>query len=91
MPMEHRFQWLQDKDIGAMTAGWNYLVGEDGPTAAHLYHYTMGLPGIEHYADDHGSWKWHKQFLRAMECAGEAPADMVERAEERIGSVTEVA
>lgn len=81
----HRFKWLDDSDIGALSAGWNYLVGEQGPSNAHLYHFTLGVPGIEHYNDCIASWKWHAALIGAMQCAGENPAAMVERAEERVG------
>jgi len=83
----HRLKWLPDSDIGELSPGWNYLVREAGPAAAHLYHYTCGVPGIKHYANDHGSWKWHTALLRALTCAGEDPVDMVKRAEERVGAV----
>lgn len=81
----HRFQWLAESDIGTLSAGWNYLVGEQGPSNAHLYHFTLGLPGIEHYNDCIASWHWHKALLRSLQCAAEDPAQMVERAEERVG------
>lgn len=81
----HRFQWLAESDIGTLSAGWNYLVGEQGPSNAHLYHFTLGLPGIEHYNDCIASWHWHKALLRSLQCASEDPAEMVERASMRVG------
>jgi len=54
----HRFCWLEDAEIGALPAGWNYLVGH---SPAHvdpgLVHFTDGvpdMPGYEHaeYADE---------------------------------------
>lgn len=81
----HRFQWLADKDIGELLPDWNYLVGEYPPLSPALLHFTLGIPGIKHYADDHGSWKWHSSFLRMLECAGEDPSDVVARAQERVG------
>lgn len=82
----HRFEWLGEGDIGALSAGWNYLVGEQGPSNAHLYHFTCGIPGIDHYSDCIASWQWHQALLRALQCPGEDPAEMVERASERIGA-----
>lgn len=83
----HRFQWLNDAQIGDLPQWWNYLVGEDGPCQASLYHHTLGVPGIKHYADTYSSWKWHKELLGALACAGEEPVAMVERAVERIGAI----
>ncbi len=81
----HRFEWLQDKDIGALPEQWNHLVGESAPAGPALYHFTLGIPGIAHYADDTGSWKWHLALKNALECAGEGASAMVKRAEDRIG------
>lgn len=67
----HRFQWLTDDELGGLPSQWNHLVREDPPGPAFLYHYTLGIPGIRHYANDYGSWKWHAALLRATECAGE--------------------
>ena len=83
----HRFEWLRDKDIGALPTNWNHLVGEYPPSSPSLYHYTLGVPGIKHYADDSGSWKWHVALTQALRCAGECPSEMVKRAEERVGAI----
>jgi len=81
----HRLQWLKDDDIGSLFPTWNYLVGEEAPSSARNYHYTLGVPGIAHYADDHASWHWHQKLLKTLECAGEDPVDVVTRAAKRIG------
>lgn len=83
----HRFAWLPDSEIGEISPGWNYLVGEQAPSNAHLYHYTLGVPGIPHYADWHASWHWHSALLRMLECANEDPVGMVRRSQERVGAV----
>jgi len=83
----HRFQWLEDTNISSLFHGWNCLVGEDSPSSAAVYHYTLGVPGIKHYADGHASWHWHKELLSALECAGEDPVSAVKRAQERIGDI----
>lgn len=80
----HRFEWLTE--VGELSAGWNYLVGEQAPSSAHLYHYTLGVPGMKHYAQDHGSWKWHTSLLRMLECAKEDPVEMVKRSQDTVGS-----
>lgn len=82
----HRLTWLKDAEIGELSAGWNYLVGEHAPSNAHLYHYTLGVPGIKHYTDWSGSWKWHTALLRMLECANEDPVGMVRRSQERVGT-----
>lgn len=83
----HRFQWLQDSDIGELPQDWNHLVGEYPPASPSLYHFTLGVPGIRHYMNDHGSWKWHSALIRALQCAGEEPSRMVGRAEEKVGAI----
>lgn len=81
----HRLGWVADKDIGELPTDWNHLVGEYPPAGPNVYHYTLGVPGLKHYADDTGSWKWHVCLRNALECAGEIPSEMVKRAEERVG------
>ena len=83
----HRFSWLRDDQIGALPADWNHLVGEDPPGPAHVYHHTLGVPGLKHYADDPASWHWHSALLRSLNCCGEDPVRMVTRAQERIGEL----
>ena len=83
----HRFSWLKDDQIGELPVGWNHLVGEDPPGAASLYHFTLGEPGIKHYADDYESWRFHAHLLGALECAGEKASEMVKRAEDRQGAI----
>lgn len=81
----HRFGWLRDDQIGSLPQDWNYLVGEHPPGPALLRHYTLGVPGIKHYADDHGSWEWHRFLVSSLECGGEVASQMVKRAEDRVG------
>jgi lipopolysaccharide biosynthesis glycosyltransferase len=83
----HRLAWLDDKYIGALPVQWNMLVGEDPPGPAFVHHFTLGVPGMKHYADDTASWHWHGNLLMALQCAGEKQSDMVSRAEERIGEL----
>ena len=81
----HRFKWLKDEQIGELPTDWNHLVGEYPHGPAKLYHYTLGISGIKHYADDSGSWKWHKALIDSLECAGEDATAMVKRSHERVG------
>lgn len=55
----HRFAHLTDDEIGSLPAEWNWLVEEMPPNDdAKLYHYTLGVPGIEHYRDCDHADKW---------------------------------
>lgn len=81
----HRFSWLQPEEIGELPSDWNYLVDEVAPSNAHLYHYTLGVPGLKHYADCRNSWHWHRGLMGMLECAGEDATQMVKRSEERVG------
>jgi len=62
----HRFQWLEDAQIGGLPLGWNYLVGwntkEQCPEPKAV-HFTEGIPGIHpgHDADEYAS-----EWLRAV-------------------------
>ena len=80
----HRLSWLKDEEIGELPATWTYLVREQAPASAALYHYTLGIPGLAHYADDYGSWHWHTHLLSALSCAGESAVGMVSRSKERM-------
>ena len=64
----HRFQWLDDSEIGALDPEWNWLAGwyqepQDGAPKA--IHYTEGGPWFKEYrrCDYHKVWK---QYLREM-------------------------
>lgn len=57
----HRFGWLEDKHIGELPIEWNWLPQEHGDNPnAKLIHYTAGIPGFKHYADDPMSNEWHR-------------------------------
>jgi hypothetical protein len=80
----HRFEWLYEHEVGELPIGWNYLVGEEPPASANLYHHTLGVPGIGHYSAWHASWHWHEALLHALECAGEDPVAMVKRSKDAV-------
>ena len=75
----HRFEWLQDEEIGELPDHWNRLIGEEVGGGS-LLHYTLGVPGFGHYARCEYSEPWHAALLDAMEIAGESPRQIVERA-----------
>ncbi len=49
----HRFNWLNDSEIGELDKGWNYLEGWYAPQYDKLkaIHYTLGGPWFEHKMD----------------------------------------
>lgn len=45
----HRFNWLQDHEIGNLPHQWNYLVGHYHDGGAKAVHYTLGTPFMPGY------------------------------------------
>lgn len=61
----HRFQWVKDDRIGELPKEWNWLVGEyEKNDEAKLYHYTLGAPCLNEYADCDHSGLWFENALR---------------------------
>lgn len=63
----HRFSWLEDSEIGAVSHEWNWLVNWyneplDGKPKA--IHYTEGGPWFEKYQDCEYSADWYKVSSR---------------------------
>jgi hypothetical protein len=57
----HAFYWLHESHIGALPAGWNYLVGvsaELPPDQVKLAHYTLGVPDIAGHEHDAFADEW---------------------------------
>lgn len=67
----HRFQWLEDQQVGELPAQWNALSGEQDIGAASLVHFTLGSPGFKHYATCDGARHWHKARANASHMIGE--------------------
>lgn len=77
----HRFQWLNDSEIGGLPREWNHLVGEYPENhKASLYHHTLGSPGFSYYANCESSRRWNSTLLNALHMSGERPGEMVRRA-----------
>ena len=56
----HRFGWLEDAQIGALPADWNWLADEYGENAsAKLLHWTAGIPGFAAYRGAPHAAEWH--------------------------------
>ncbi len=64
----HRFSWLQDDQVGALPAEWNWLAIEypDNPQAK-LVHYTLGTPCLSDYAKTEMAEDWHATYRRAVQ------------------------
>ncbi|KAL6996911.1 hypothetical protein U1Q18_007036 [Sarracenia purpurea var. burkii] len=72
----HRFQWLDDHEIGAVPFVWNFLVGHnkyvesDPGTFPKAIHYTLGGPWFESWKDCEFADLWIKEmeeYKKAME------------------------
>jgi len=68
----HRFQWLEDDEIGDIPAEWNWLASEYEPSSkAKLIHYTLGTPCFDSYKNSEMAEGWHSTFDRTTEGMGE--------------------
>lgn len=76
----HRFDWLNDDEIGDLPSEWNQLVGEHEDRGAKLYHYTLGVPGFYHYMRCDNNREWNRTLMNTLRLEGERPEEMVRRA-----------
>jgi lipopolysaccharide biosynthesis glycosyltransferase len=67
----HRFQWVNDDQIGELPAEWNRLAMEQDISDASLVHYTCGSPGFSHYQHCDGADHFHRARKNAMHMIGE--------------------
>lgn len=67
----HRFQWVNEKQIGALPVEWNALSMEQDISCASLVHFTLGSPGFKHYQHCDGARHWHKARKNANHMIGE--------------------
>lgn len=64
----HRFKWLDDELIGELPRTWNHLVGEyEHSVNARLAHFTLGIPGFQHYSEADYSREWKETLTNALE------------------------
>lgn len=62
----HRFTWLNDEEIGDLPASWNHLVGEQPFNQdVKLAHFTLGIPGFEHYKQVDYADEWIENLKAA--------------------------
>ena len=65
----HRFQWLDDYDIGELPVEWNWLPDEFGENKnASLLHFTLGAPCFHDYAETSMASEWHKERIYTQHC-----------------------
>lgn len=64
----HRFNWLDDKEIGEIDIKWNWLALEyEEKDDINLIHYTIGTPCFEEYSNKPFSSYWKKSFFNSLE------------------------
>lgn len=58
----HRFCWLNDRDIGELPAGWNWMQGITAPDVTpEIVHYTAGGPWLPEYRDCAFADQWDRE------------------------------
>lgn len=68
----HRFNWLNDSQIGSLPKEWNHLVGEYEPNPeAKIAHYTLGTPCFPEYMNQEFSDEWRRYYAEAVSCGME--------------------
>ena len=64
----HRFNWLNDDEIGNIDKRWNWLAMEyEEEKDINLIHYTIGTPCFKEYSNGPFSSYWNKSFLDTLE------------------------
>ena len=64
----HRFNWLNDDEIGNIDKKWNWLAMEyEEEKDINLIHYTIGTPCFKEYSNGPFSSYWNKSFLDTLE------------------------
>lgn len=61
----HAFKWLQDEEIGLLSAKWNQLIGEKPNISFEgILHYTLGGPWIPEWSTQEFDDIWIKESIR---------------------------
>lgn len=55
----HRFCWLEDDLIGALSPSWNVLIGEESTVDTAIAHFTLGTPDLKGYEHQRFSDEWY--------------------------------
>lgn len=57
----HQFYWLADEEIGELSPGWNWLIGEQPkPNPLRIAHFTLGGPFIKDWIPREHDELWHR-------------------------------
>ena len=66
----HRFQWLDDTEIGDLDIRWNWLVGEylEPPSDVRNVHWTVGGPYFEEYRNADFAEEWFAEHAKMNFC-----------------------
>lgn len=68
----HRFEWLENHEIGSLSNAWNWLVGEyDYNPYASLVHFTVGAPCFKDYWKCDYSDEWFETLREMLNVEGE--------------------
>lgn len=58
----HAFKWLQDDEIGALPASWNYLVDvQPKPEHIDIAHLTLGGPWLPNWQGGSMDYEWKRE------------------------------
>jgi lipopolysaccharide biosynthesis glycosyltransferase len=80
-PLIHRFNWLNDDDIGELPKTWNHLDTEyEWDESAKLVHQTLGTPAFAHYAACDSAHQWNAYLWNTLNVLGERPYNILHRA-----------
>lgn len=64
----HRFEFLDDAQIGELPPAWNHLVREqDHDPNAKLVHFTLGVPAFKNYRHDPFAHEWFGSLIGVNE------------------------
>ena len=64
----HRFNWLNDDEIGNIDKKWNWLAMEyEEEKDINLIHYTIGTPCFKEYSNEAFSSYWNKSFSNSLD------------------------
>ena len=64
----HRFNWLNDEDIGNIDKKWNWLAMEyEEKDDVNLIHYTIGTPCFKEYSNKSFSSYWKVSFFNLLD------------------------
>jgi hypothetical protein len=67
----HQFYWLNDAEIGALPAEWNWLVGvQPKPAAPKIAHFTLGGPFLPGWQGAEHDEIWFSESIHRFQKAG---------------------